>query len=252
MEQLNFPLVIKTLKLILKSRKITYQQIARKTGGSESGIKKIFSGSDCSLKKLLLICDAADISFADLIATCNHSRSFETVEVPQEQQTFFLENPDYFHFYWRLAIEELDLAEIAARYKLSPKQQFRYLKKLDDFNLIELHAGNKIKLPRKALTSWGKNGPLMSYIMTQWPKRAIDRMVRNIEKSDRFYSIRYIRLTKESYQELLQAQRSMIRDFSERSSRDSLINDRKKLLDVSMVMLSSPTSFLDELPLQEI
>jgi len=43
----------------------------------------------------------------------------------------------------------------------------------------------------------------------------------------------------------------MIRDFSERSSRDSLINDRKKLLDVSIVMLSSPTSFLDDLPLHE-
>ena len=251
MELLNFPLIIKNLKLILKSRKITYQQIARKTGSSESGIKKIFSGSDCSVKKLLLICDAADISFAELIAVCNQSRSFETVEVPEEQQTFFLENPDYFHFYWRLAIEEVDLEEIAQRYKLSAKQQFRYLKKLDDFNLIELHAGNKIKLPRKGLTSWGKNGPLMRHIMTQWPKRAIERIVRDIEKSDRLYNIRYVRLTKESYQDLLQAQKAIIRDFSERSSRDILINDRKKLLDVSIVMLSSPTSFLDELPLHE-
>jgi hypothetical protein len=76
-------------------------------------------------------------------------------------------------------------------------------------------------------------------------------MVKDIEKSDRLYNIRYVRLTRESYQDLLKAQRAMIRDFSERSSRDSLINDRKKLLDVSIVMLSSPTSFLDDLPLHE-
>lgn len=252
LEPLNFPLIIETLKRILKARKITYRDIAQQIGGSESGIKKIFSGRDCSLNKLLQICKAADVSFSDLIAACSQSRTFETVTLPEEQQTFFLQNPEYFHFYWRLAIERQELSEIVRSYKLTQQQQFRYLKKLDEFGLIELHAENKIRFPIRGLTSWGRKGPLMNHLLTQWSKRLLERIVKDIEKPDRFYNIRYLRLTKEAYQELLQAQRSLILDFSERSAREGLVNDRKLLLDVSLLMLCSPTGFLDNVTPDEI
>lgn len=65
---MEFPLIAKELKSILKARRIKYAELAPRLGMSESGLKKLLNGVDCSLSKLGQVCDELDISMSSLIA----------------------------------------------------------------------------------------------------------------------------------------------------------------------------------------
>lgn len=58
--------LIEVLKRELKSRDITYADVAKKLDLSEASIKRMFSTKDFMLSRLDDICEFAGIEFADL------------------------------------------------------------------------------------------------------------------------------------------------------------------------------------------
>lgn len=135
--------MIKTLKDILKKKKITYKALAENLDMSEAGIKKMFVAGDLSLSRLIKICDLLGISLNELIEDAQN-RPLSHLKLSNEQMLYLSKNPSYFFFFLKLAYERCPIEEIKSEFNLSQKCIWQYLKKLDDLKLISLLPDNKI------------------------------------------------------------------------------------------------------------
>ncbi len=239
----EFKEVRDVLKVILKNRKITYRDLASELGLTESAVKKIFTAPDCSFSRLNQICKVLGIGLIDIL------REMETKVLRQErftpeQESFFASNMDYFHFFWRLVAERRSLDEIKAMEGLDERECLRYLLKLDDLGLIELHENNVIKLPKMRLNRWMGQGPLTDTIHYEWSMALVREVVAFSpeEKSDHFM-LRSVPLREESYREFLQAARDLEVEFLKRSVRERSLSDRD-LINIKFLICTSTGSFI--------
>lgn len=201
-EPTEFALILKTLKSLLRQRKISYADLAKKVGLSESGIKKIFTSKDCSYRRLSQIANALGFRVSDLL---NEIENTETTKVQftEKQQQYLLKNMPAFRLFIKLAVERQNLSDLIKEFRLSEKETFSLLKKLDDLKLIELHANNKIKLPPLSLVKDFGNGPLMSALYQEWGAHIVKDLADPKYQHHGNFIVRCLRLKKESYEELL-------------------------------------------------
>lgn len=137
--------IIQTIKRDLKSKGITYKDIALYLKMTEAGVKKLLSKDDISFNKLKLLCDLLQISPNDLLNAVDESET-ETHTFSEKQVKFFLSNQHYFHFFMKLAYEQKNPRVIQAEYKLSAKSLNIYLKKLEELGLIKRHPFDRMQI----------------------------------------------------------------------------------------------------------
>lgn len=238
----SFQVTIKTLKRILRSKKISYRDLAQRLGLTESGIKKIFTAKDCSFSRLNEICQIAGIKLADLLKE-QDGNDLEDVSYTEEQQQYFLKHRDCLHFFWKLAFERLSVEEIQSQEKLSTSQTFLYLKKLDDLKLIHLDVGGKVRVPRvKRIRSFGK-GPLIEKLYLEWSQQFMKEAASpNIQEGNLFI-LRYLRMKKETYAEFLSAIKELEKEFLKRAVREMTLYD-SKLIHVRWISAIDQNSFV--------
>jgi transcriptional regulator with XRE-family HTH domain len=238
-------MIFDTFKKILKEKGMTYSDLAKKLHLSESGIKKIFIAQDCSYSRLNEISDVLEISLVDIMSS-NLDNEIKEVHFTLEQEKYFIKHPALFNFFWKLVQERESLASIKKEFNLSEKEIFLLLKKLDEFGILELHAKNKIKIPKMEKVRWMGDGPLLKWIKTEWPKKIIQDVIskKNLDGLEH-YSLRYYQLTKKSQEELVQAIKELDHEFAERSLRE--FKSGKKLSLVRMVSAVASGSYVSEI-----
>lgn len=155
--------VLNALKVEMKKAKMTYKELAKALKISEAGVKKLFGRSDISLSRIYQICKILGLSVRDLLNSSEADMAKEKV-FSLKQEKFFAENPHYFHFFLRLAYEQLDPSQIQKEAGLSDKSIFKYLKKLDDLGLIHLHASNRVTIPDGIVARVNTQGTAMQNI----------------------------------------------------------------------------------------
>lgn len=143
--------IFRALKSILKARKITYKSLGTSLQISEAGIKKMFLAQDCSISRLSEICNAMGITLNDLVSVAK-KLPVRVVELKTSQADFLVKNPHYWNFFRKLAHEKLTVNEIAELYCLDKVTVRRYLKKLDELGLIEIHPGDRILINMPSLS----------------------------------------------------------------------------------------------------
>ncbi|MCM2278472.1 MAG: helix-turn-helix transcriptional regulator [Oligoflexia bacterium] len=218
-DQIDFKLVLRILKSALKKNKIHYRDLARKIGMSESGLKKLFIAEDCSFNRLVQICNAIDVSLADVLASLKQMSAKE-VRFSQEQQEYFVQHPECFYYFWKLVYERVTVEEIQRQFGLSEVDTFRYLKKLDELKLIQLHENNRAKIPKVQLVRWVGTGPLMRKIRKEWSAELVNDTVDSEVGDLQHFSLRYYQLTPESYQDLLHSIQELDTEFGNRTIRE--------------------------------
>lgn len=140
----NYPILMGELKKILRRKKIRYKDLAESLEMSESSVKRLMSAEDASLSKLEAICEVAGISFFDLVSLCKDEKAEELFLSP-ELVKFFSKNTHYFYFFHLLYEEGMSVQEVAKQYSLNSKSVTKYLRKLEDLELLEWHPGDKVK-----------------------------------------------------------------------------------------------------------
>lgn len=137
--------IIQIIKRDLKTKGITYKEIAAFLKMTEAGVKKLLSKDDISFNKLKLICDLLQVSTQDLLNSVDESET-ETHTFNEKQVNFFLNNQHYFHFFMKLAYEQKNPKRIQDEYKLSTKSINQYLKKLEELGLIKRHPFDRMQI----------------------------------------------------------------------------------------------------------
>lgn len=151
--------IVNALKRCLKSRGMTYRDLAAKLGISEVSVKRMFSGKKLSLDRLEEICRALDMSFYDLAKMSTERTDNESEQLTLTQEEALAKNDRLFCFFY-LLMSGKSSANIVKNYQFSPAEATRHLIRLDELGLIELQIGNRVK-PRVSINyHWIKGGPL--------------------------------------------------------------------------------------------
>jgi DNA-binding Xre family transcriptional regulator len=159
------PLLIGELKRYLKAQGVTYADLAKRIGLSESSVKRLFATQSFSLQRLEEICNAVGLEVGDLVELMNERREFLT-ELTPEQEDALLADPKLLLLTY-LLINGWPLAAIVENFRIDNHEVERLLIRLHRAKIIELLPFNRVKLLTARNFTWRKNGPVQKFFETQ-------------------------------------------------------------------------------------
>ena len=84
------------LKQALKTRGLSYRQLAERLGVSEPTVKRLFIDQDCKLSRLAEICAVLDIALSDILDDANPSAPVPT-PLPVQAERLLAQNETLFY-----------------------------------------------------------------------------------------------------------------------------------------------------------
>lgn len=187
-------------KTVLKQRKVTYGDLAERTGTSVSAVKRIFSIEECSLSRLVELLGAVDLSLADLMAFAAESK-VEVSHFSVEAEEFLAESIDYFFFYRKL-FHHRDVEAVRRRQGLTRQQTIKYLRKLDDLGILKWLPDDRIQFSHSEFLRFREGGPLKRAVYRAWLPRFHQTVLDRMESPDyglRLFSARCTPELKQSF-----------------------------------------------------
>ena len=136
--------LIDALKRILRSRRVTYADLARRIGLSEASVKRLFSQGTFTLSRLQQVLQALEMDFFEL-ARLARGAGDAPQEMTEAQEHALASEPHLMGVFY-LLFNDWQPAQILARYELTPVELTRLLTKLDRLHLIDLLPGDRVKL----------------------------------------------------------------------------------------------------------
>ena len=207
--------VFNALKMHLRSRGITYADVAKVLKLSEGTVKRIFAEKNCTLQRLDEICALIQVDIADLArAMPRASRLISQLNREQEQE--LVANPRLF-LVAVCAMHYMPLEKIVAAYDLDEAQCVSLLLRLERIGFLQVHENNRIRLLVSHTFAWIPDGPIMRYVKTQ----AVDYFNHSFVRPGEFMRIVNVRVSDEARVALLSRLEQIAREYSEQHNADS-------------------------------
>jgi len=157
--------LVAALKQLLKSRGMTYADVARGLRMSEASVKRVFAKQTFTLRRLDGICDLLGIEITDLGRMVEHdAERVSTLTVKQEAQ--LVSNPKLLLVAVH-ALNHWSLDDIVSTYTISKTECVRWLARLDRLGIIDLLPDNRIRVRVARSFGWVADGPIMRYFGAQ-------------------------------------------------------------------------------------
>ncbi|MEI6738495.1 MAG: helix-turn-helix transcriptional regulator [Pseudomonadota bacterium] len=208
-------LLIDQLKRELKSRGITYAQLAKSIGMSEASVKRMFSQRNMTLDRVDEILTATGIELAELTGHFDREQKRLTaLTLKQEEQV--VDDPKLF-LVAVCALNLMSYDEIYAMYAFTEAELVGTLTRLDKLGFIELLPNNRFKLKVARTFSWVPNGP----IMQAFKNNTEDFFDSEFAKSGEALFLLNARLSAASRIALVDRLKRLAREFSEQHYDDS-------------------------------
>ena len=150
--------IVETLKKVLKSRGMTYAELARSLGLSTPTVKRLFSERSFTLERLEDILRVLETDFYEL-ARMSRGANGGTAELSLEQETALARDARLFSIFWLIA-NEWRFDEIVAEFRISAAQLTGFYARLDRLRLIDWRPGNQARLRVTKHYVWRRGGPL--------------------------------------------------------------------------------------------
>lgn len=152
-------MIIRTLKKYLKTRGITYRQLAEEMSLSEASVKRMFSKHAFSLTRLEEICRILDIDFYTL-AVMGRKQDEERKETLTMEQERFLAGNEKILILLYFLINGWAIPHILEAYDYSETEVVQMLSKLEKLGILEYHPNNNVRLLISRNVFWQPNGLL--------------------------------------------------------------------------------------------
>jgi transcriptional regulator with XRE-family HTH domain len=151
--------IIDVLKRNLKSRGLTYRDIAKKVGLSEASIKRVFAEETFTLQRLEKICEAVGITVAELVKSASAASEPRSQYLSIEQEQLLASDAKLLACFY-LVLNGHSSDEIIARMDLNERSLRSLYVKLDAVRLIELLPKLKARLRVGPVVTWRMDGPV--------------------------------------------------------------------------------------------
>ncbi len=151
--------IIEALKRSLKTRGLTYRDLAPKLGLSEATIKRVFSEETFSLQRLEAICAAIGMTMSELVKMAAEAREPRSQYLSLEQEHLLASDSRLLACFY-LLLNGRSSEEIAKRMGLAERELRALYVKLDAARLIELQPRLRVRLRVGPVISWRTDGPV--------------------------------------------------------------------------------------------
>ena len=151
--------IIDVLKRTLKTRGMTYRDLAGKVNLSEASIKRVFAEETFTLQRLEKICNAIGITMGELVRMSAETHEPNSQYLSLEQEQLLAAHPALLACFY-LLLNGRPSAEIQARLDLNDRELRSLYVKLDDARLAELLPGLKARLRVGPVVNWRSDGPV--------------------------------------------------------------------------------------------
>jgi transcriptional regulator with XRE-family HTH domain len=139
------------IKQQLKRKGIAYADIAERMELSEITVKRMLNQDDISVGRLTVLAEAAGFSMSKLIGIAE-AKLPEVKCFTAHQDEAFVRHPHLFQYFMKLQEHDRSPETVARLFNLDDLSTYLYLRKLEDLGLIELHEGNRVKMPGVLMT----------------------------------------------------------------------------------------------------
>jgi len=153
--------LVEVLKRELRTRGVTYAQVARKLGLSEASVKRMFSRREFTLKRLDQVCQLTQSEFSDLARTLDREETLIS-QLTQEQEKEIASSIKLF-LVAVCALNHVAPEQIVEVYDISQAECVQLLVKLDRIGFIRLAPGNRIRLLVSRDFAWLPDGPIQRF-----------------------------------------------------------------------------------------
>ncbi len=218
--------VFKILQDALRARRMTYADLAEVMNLSEPTIKRIFAARDCKLSRIIEICDALDLSLADVTDNAARQKP-ESLTLPMGTELALAADPQLFYFF--ILLRDLRGPEFTAQLMdLSPEQLHAMGMALERLDLAEVDTGNKIRLLSHAPIRFRPNGPLLP-LLREINLRFISKgITQPATPEDHFFTVSR-RMRSESANEIRREIEALTDRIAELARQDQLVTPEDQL-----------------------
>jgi transcriptional regulator with XRE-family HTH domain len=221
--------LVEVLKRELKSRGITYAQVARKLNLSEASVKRMFSRREFTLKRLDQVCQLTHSDFSDLARILNREETLIS-QLTHEQEKEIASSVKLF-LVAVCALNHVTLEHIVEIYDLSQAECIQLLVKLDRIGFIRLLPNNRIRLLVSRDFAWLPDGPILRF----FKQHAHGDFVRSrFDRPDEYFVAVNGMLSSSSRTTMVARLKRIAREFSELHNDDVRLPPSQRL---NMTML---------------
>jgi len=153
--------LVNTLKRELKSRGVTYADVAEHLQLSQSSIKRSFSTASMTLERLEQVCQFVDLEISDLVQRMTESRQ-RIAMLNEEQEAEVVEDPKLLLAALSV-LNNLTYEDILATYTLDEHELVQLFATLDRLKIIELLPHNRLRVIVASDFRWIPDGPIAQY-----------------------------------------------------------------------------------------
>ena len=153
--------LVETLKKALHQRGLTYADVARGIGLSESSVKRQFATKNLDLRRLEQVCELMDLEIADLLEL-TRTADGRVTELSEEHERALVDDPKLL-LIGILAISHWSLADMLKEYQFPESEVVGRLAQLDRLKIIDLLPDNRIRVRLARNFTWRKNGPIQRF-----------------------------------------------------------------------------------------
>lgn len=201
--------LVDTLKRLLKSRGVTYGELAARIEMSEASVKRMFSQKNFTLQRLDQILEAAGIGFDELNAAQGGPKLVAQLTLAQEKE--IIGDPQLLVVAVS-AMNHIAFDDIVRTYSLSEAQVTACLLRLDKIGFLELLPNNRVKLLIARTFSWIANGPIQSYFRSE---AAADYLNARFDGDGEVLGLVNVMLSKQSSAALIERLKQVAADIAQ-------------------------------------
>jgi DNA-binding Xre family transcriptional regulator len=226
--------LVNALKKLLKTRNMTYRQVAQGLGLSEASIKRLFTTGNFTLARVDQICLLMGLEIADLVRMAESTRQ-RLNELTEEQENELVSDTRLLLVAF-LVINGWAFDAIYSEYKFTEPELISCFIKLDKLKLIEFLPNNRFKLLTTTNFSWRKNGPILT-LFTERMKQ--DYFVGKFQEKNEAIMFAPGMLSETSCETLLKKMELLVSDFNAVNHRDAALSIEQRSA-FSMVVALRP------------
>lgn len=234
------------LKIILKQKKMTYEELASKLECSVPTVARSLGSEELGLSRLLKICEILEIEFSQLSQMIEQLK-VEHQKFTEQQELFLSKNPHCFAFLMKLYNEKTPV-QISIEFNLNPRSLDKYLTQLEKHELIVVSGKNKVRPSFKKVPHFG-NGKLgklyfknlvesSSTFFSEIIQQEVQKSEINLgqkSKNSIQYGLAGLKLTAESYTKYSKKLSDLFTELDQQAEIEEKMHDKSDLYQVVFV-----------------
>ena len=216
--------LVATLKYVLRSKGLTYRDVAAALELSEASVKRIFADKSFSLARLEQICQFLEMSIYELARLSAHQDQHPVTTLTIEQETALANEPRLLLCFY-LLINGWTPSRIKKRLGMNATQTTGAIAKLHRLKLIEHYSRHRIRLLTARTIAWRKAGPVRRLYEQQIKDEFLDA---DFEAADGLLRFESAELSHSSMKIVARKIDKLIKEFDDLVELDMALPPEKK------------------------